>query len=118
MNRSRKRCVWMQLVKVDETNGWRNHHHPQGHPEKYEDYHHVHTDGAIEAAVFQNCYIQDRFRQTRPLIDEASKMNLTQPDPKSDRPALIEGKPQSKRPGEEDFLAQPTPWPNSKYKEM
>ena len=100
---------------------------PQGHPEKYEDYHHVHyTDGAIEvAAILSNRYIQDRFPPDKAidLLDEAgSKMNLTLNfvDPKVIDQRLIEAenlKAQATR--EEDFEKQPYFRDQiAKYKEM
>ena len=85
----------MQPVKVDEPTVEETITIPQGHPEKYEDYHHVHyTDGAIEAAaILSNRYIQDRFLPDKAidLLDEAGSKD--EPDPKlcgskSDRSAL------------------------------
>ena len=101
----------MQPVKVDEPTVEETITILKGHPEKYEDYHHVHyTDGAIEAAaILSNRYIQDRFLPDKAidLLDEAgSKMNLTLNfvDPKVIDQRLIEAenlKAQATR--EEDF---------------
>ena len=72
----------MQPVQWMSLQCWRNHYHPQGIQNKYQDYHHVrYTDVAVESCRPSNRYIQDRFLPDKAidLLDESRQKDESNP---------------------------------------